>query len=182
MYSLPTANNWNWDVGTTVGITGGLEQYREGGINERTNLLNLTLAPYYLNLDNPETTGTISAGGSVMAVADSTGFRVNDYVKIVDSYPEVVEIVVTSASSADGNVFFVLGGSGYFIPILDADTINQVATKIRDHSYSGYTTSGTGATITITAITITIMIAIINIMIGQFMITFNTICGSYNFK
>ncbi len=157
MYSLPAENDWDWEAGTYSGVTGGIDQYRPGGANERTNLLDLTLAPYYVNLANPATTGTIAAGDDVITVADPTDFRVNDFVKIEDAYPEQAQLVVTSAATADGNVVITLSGLVYTIPILDVDTINEAATKIRDHSYPGqigyssWTTSGSGDTIIFTA-------------------------------
>ena len=67
-YTLPPANAGDWTPGTAVGVVGGIDQYLPGGANARTNLIDVTQAPY--NADN---TGVSDAASAInTAIADSS--------------------------------------------------------------------------------------------------------------
>jgi hypothetical protein len=65
-YKLPSANQGWWTPGTDVGVVGGIDQYRVGGASARTNLINVTQAPY--NADN---TGATNASPAIKAAIDA---------------------------------------------------------------------------------------------------------------
>jgi len=57
---IPPQRLFNWQPGITVGVPGGIDQYLPGGANQRTNLINVTLAPY-----NADTTGATDASTAI---------------------------------------------------------------------------------------------------------------------
>jgi hypothetical protein len=64
---------------------------------------------------------------------------------------EVVELEVTAEPTADGNVTITLPSlAGVAVAVLDVDLINDVATKIRAATFTGWTTGGSGAIVTFT--------------------------------
>jgi len=66
------------------------------------------------------------------------------------SLAEVDTLTITAGATASGNVTITLNGVNTNVAVLNGDTIAQVATKIRDASYTGWTTGGTGDVITFT--------------------------------
>ena len=59
-YSLPAENAGHWIVGTDCGVDGGIDKYLPGGKNQRTNLIDVTLSPYFA--DN---TGVANAASAI---------------------------------------------------------------------------------------------------------------------
>jgi hypothetical protein len=145
-YALPAASSIDW---TQTGVTGGVQQY----VDARTTLLDVTASPYNANPAQPETTGSVAAGGTALTVASPTDFRVNDFIRIEGGYPEVSTLVVTSGASVNGNVVVVLEGASTPVAILSTDSAADVATKLRAAAYSGWTASGTGVNVIWTSTT-----------------------------
>lgn len=70
--------------------------------------------------------------------------------KIAD-YAEVDTITVTAGATADGNLTITLDGVAFTVSVLATDnTPELVAAKIRNATYAGWTTSGTGAVVKFT--------------------------------
>jgi len=69
-YALPSSRSTNWTAGTYTGVIGGIAQYRPGGSNQRTTLIDITQSPY--NADNTGATSVSSALQSAINAA-STG-------------------------------------------------------------------------------------------------------------
>ena len=59
-YTLPAVNQGAWTPGTDVGVTGGFDQYRAGGASARTNIIDVTLTPYFA-----DKTGATDASGDI---------------------------------------------------------------------------------------------------------------------
>jgi len=68
-YTLPSARLTDWTPGVTVGVPGGIDQYRPGGANQRTTLIDVTQSPY--NADNTGATNAASAVQSAINAATS---------------------------------------------------------------------------------------------------------------
>lgn len=66
MALIPASRLWNWEPGVDVGVIGGIDQYRPGGANQRTTLVDVTQAPY--NADN---TGETDASAAIQAAIDA---------------------------------------------------------------------------------------------------------------
>jgi hypothetical protein len=64
---VPAALLTDWTPGVRVGVPGGIDQYLPGGANTRTNLIDVTQAPY--NADNTGATNASPAINSAVAVA-----------------------------------------------------------------------------------------------------------------
>ena len=64
---LPAANQRVWVPGTNTGVTGGINQYRVGGASARTNLIDVSAAPY-----NADKTGATSCNVAVQAAIDAS--------------------------------------------------------------------------------------------------------------
>ncbi len=69
--------------------------------------------------------------------------------------PEIVEVEVTHAASASGNITLTLGGTATTIAVDSGDTTDQVANKIQSDvdSLDNYTASVADSTVTITSTT-----------------------------
>lgn len=71
-----------------------------------------------------------------------------------DLYDEILtsidEVKILTAATTSGNVTVTLNGTAFNIAVTAADTITQVASKIRDRSYPGWTTSGADDTVRFT--------------------------------
>ena len=65
-YALPSTRATNWTAGTYTGVIGGIAQYRPGGANQRTTLIDVTQSPY--NADN---TGVTSASDAVQSAINA---------------------------------------------------------------------------------------------------------------
>lgn len=69
---------------------------------------------------------------------------------------ELANLIITTAASSAGNVTITLNGVAVTVAVLSTDTAVQVADKIRNATFSGWTTGGTAGTniVTFTASTI----------------------------
>lgn len=70
----------------------------------------------------------------------------------IADYAEVNTLKVTAGSSSSGNVTITLDGIDFTIAVESGDDINTVASKIRNASYPGWGTSGTGDSVVFTSI------------------------------
>lgn len=128
IYVLPTANQGNWDAGTEVGVTGGIEQYLAGGVNDRAvsgTVLDVTQAPY--SADNTGVADATSAINSAIAAASSGDvvyfpagtYRV-DAANGIDVAHTKSGITLRGAGSGStvfdfrGSRGFVIGGAGAY--------------------------------------------------------------------
>lgn len=66
MALIPAERLYAWEPAVNVGIPGGIDQYRPGGINEFTDFINVTQAPY--NADNTGVTDARAAIQSAIGV------------------------------------------------------------------------------------------------------------------
>src|SRR4051812_35007936 len=55
-----------WAAGVTVGVPGGVDQYLPGGANQRTNLIDVTKAPY-----NADKTGATDASAAIQSAINA---------------------------------------------------------------------------------------------------------------
>ncbi|MBS0229455.1 MAG: hypothetical protein JSS23_12290 [Proteobacteria bacterium] len=65
-YALPSSRSTSWAAGTYTGVIGGIAQYRPGGSNQRTTLIDVTQSPY--NADN---TGVTSAHSAIQSAINA---------------------------------------------------------------------------------------------------------------
>lgn len=63
---------------------------------------------------------------------------------------EVATLVISSAATASGNVTVTLNGVAVTVAVLLTDSAVQVADKIRNTTFTGWTTGGTAGTTTVT--------------------------------
>ncbi len=63
---IPADRLTDWTPGTRVGVPGGIDQYLPGGANQRTTLINVTLAPY-----NADKTGATDAKAAIQAAINA---------------------------------------------------------------------------------------------------------------
>lgn len=64
---------------------------------------------------------------------------------------EVDQLTVTEGATASGDLTITLNGTAVTVAVLDTDdTAEKVAAKIKAATYTGWTTSGTGAVVTFT--------------------------------
>lgn len=63
---------------------------------------------------------------------------------------EVASLVITAAANTAGNVTVTLNGVAVTVAVLATDTAVQVADKIRNATFTGWTTGGTAGTTTVT--------------------------------
>ncbi|MPM69070.1 hypothetical protein SDC9_116014 [bioreactor metagenome] len=99
-------------------------------------------------------------GGTTYAVGTKVQVMVEQpkfYYKVVPlkldkiEFKEVDTIAVTAGATADGNITITLNGQNFNVAVLAADnTPTLVATKIRNATYNGWTTSGSGTSVTFT--------------------------------
>lgn len=99
---------------------------------------------------------TYAIGTPVQVMVEQPKF----YYKVVPqqlekiSVKEVENLVVNAGATADGNLTITLDGNTFTVGVLATDnTATLVATKIRNASFAGWTTGGSGTTVTFTAIT-----------------------------
>lgn len=64
---------------------------------------------------------------------------------------EIASVAFTAGASADGNITITLNGVAFNVAVANGDTATAVATKVRDTSFAGWTTGGSGTTVTFTA-------------------------------
>lgn len=100
---------------------------------------------------------TYAIGTAVQCMVEQPKF----YYKVVPltiepiaSVAEINTLTVTAGCSASGNLTVTLNGVAFTVEVLDTDnTVNLVATKIRNAVYPGWTTSGTNADVIFTCTT-----------------------------
>lgn len=66
---IPDARLFSWSPAVTVGVPGGIDRFAVGGANQRTNVINVTSAPY--NADNSGVTNAATAIASAISAASS---------------------------------------------------------------------------------------------------------------
>jgi hypothetical protein len=64
---------------------------------------------------------------------------------------EIASVAFTAGASADGNITITLNGVAFNVAVANGDTATAVATKVRETSFAGWTTGGSGTTVTFTA-------------------------------
>lgn len=136
-YALPAANQGTWTPGGTVGVIGGIDQFRVGGASARTNLIDVSAAPY-----NADKTGVTACQSAIQAALDAAG--ANDVIYLpAGTYKLTSYIYIEAADSnktfrGDGdatviygstaNSLFSFAGGGY-ASREEAQTITGTKTK-----------------------------------------------------
>jgi len=69
----------------------------------------------------------------------------------IPALSEIAQIEVTAGASNAGSVTITLNGTAFPVTVSNGDTTEQVATKIRNAVYTGWSTSGEGATVIFTS-------------------------------
>ena len=64
---------------------------------------------------------------------------------------EIASVAFTAGASASGNITITLNGTSQNVAVVEGDTATAVATKVRETSFAGWTTGGSGTTVTFTA-------------------------------
>jgi len=64
---------------------------------------------------------------------------------------EIASITFKTDASASGNITITLNGTAFNVAVASGDTPTVVATKVRNATFDGWTTGGSGATVTFTA-------------------------------
>ena len=64
---------------------------------------------------------------------------------------EIASIAFTAGASASGNITITLNGTAQNVAVAAGDDATAVATKVRETSFAGWTTGGSGTTVTFTA-------------------------------
>lgn len=147
IYNIPSDRVVTWEPGVTVGVIGGIP-------TNRSTVIDVTQSPYFASGSNAQTSGTISSGSPTLSVASSSTFSIGNGIKV--GYQEVQQLVINSGCSSDGHVTIRIPGNGttsrsiYDVDVVNGDTASQVATKIRDTTFRGWTTGGSGTTVTFT--------------------------------
>jgi len=146
-YDIPSGRVVPWIPGTNVGIRGGIP-------TDRTDIINVTLTPYFAAGSITETTGTITSGSPTLTVASASTFAIGNKVRI--GYVEIQDLEITAGASGTGSVTITTPGIGdgsytpHTVDVTSGDTAAQVATKVRDHAFPGWATSGSGTTVRFT--------------------------------
>jgi hypothetical protein len=100
------------------------------------------------------TTGSIDSGSNSLTVASVIDFEVGQGIAIDNAGPnsvkEVASLQITADATADGNVTVTLDGVSTDVAVLNGDTATVVADKIRNTTFTGWTTGGTAGTDTVT--------------------------------
>ena len=122
---IPAARLTDWTPGVSVGVPGGIEQYRPGGAKQRTNLIDVTRAPY-----NADRSGMLDATAAVQAAVNAASpndvvylpagtYRFSGGVSIGYTRDNITvrgdgptQTIINYASAA-GSAFYVGGEQGY---------------------------------------------------------------------
>jgi hypothetical protein len=100
------------------------------------------------------TTGSIDSGSNSLTVASVIDFEVGQGIAIDNAGPnsvkEVASLQITADATADGNVTVTLDGVSTDVAVLNGDTAVTVADKIRNTTFTGWTTGGASGTDTVT--------------------------------
>jgi hypothetical protein len=127
-----------WQPGVTVGVPGGIDQYRAGGASERPIQFDAAVSipgsALVLSRNALSTTGTSTARSSSITVADTTPFVVGNSVGATNAIRTISWWKVRGPVTSNGNITVYLGppGSGteYTIALLTTDTSLQIVQKI----------------------------------------------------
>lgn len=102
----------------------------------------------------------VTKGGKTYAIGEKVQVMVEQpkfYYKVVPlqldkvEYKEINNIEIKTIPSANGNVTINLDGKDFNIAVATTDDLAGVATKIRNATYAGWTTGGSGVSVTFTA-------------------------------
>lgn len=150
VFTISSDRRYPWEAGVTVGVIGGVDQYRTG----RTNLIDVTASPYFAAGSITETTGDITSASTSLVVASATSFTAGNNVSV--GMPSIQTLTVTAGASATSYILVRIGAStGQVqtrVDVTSGDTATQIATKIRAAEFaSGHiTTGGSGTEVTFT--------------------------------
>lgn len=100
----------------------------------------------------PKSAIHLKKGGSAATGADNTKGGLTYGKRQVDKL-EVASLTVTAAATASSNVTVTLDGAATNVAVTSGDSATVVAGKIRATSFTGWTTSGSGAIVLFTATT-----------------------------
>jgi predicted heme/steroid binding protein len=98
---------------------------------------------------------TYSIGTKVQVMVEQPKF----YYKVVPlqldkiTFSEVDTIAITAGAATSGNITINLDGKDFTVAVTAGDSTTAVATKIRNATYTGWTTSGSGTSIIFTSTT-----------------------------
>jgi hypothetical protein len=76
---IPASRLADWRPGVTVGVVGGIP-------TNRTNIIDVTQAPYFASRSMETTTGSIAKGSKTLTVANIKDFKVGDTIYIQDAF------------------------------------------------------------------------------------------------
>lgn len=101
-----------------------------------------------------QTKGSINAGSNQLNVVNRQDFNVGQGIAIESAGPnsvkEIASLQITAGATTNGYVIIVLDGASASVDILAGDSAVTIADKIRNTSFSGWTTGGTVGTDTVT--------------------------------
>lgn len=134
--------------GTHVGVQGGIP-------TTRTNIINVTSAPYYASGSDTDTTGTITSGTADLVVASASGWTTG--MGITVGRKAVLTMTVTGDADGNGGEFVVklpmcdpaLIGQTYYreayFEFAGGTSASDIAAAVRAHTgYIGWTVAGSG--------------------------------------
>ena len=107
-----------------------------------------------------DTNAAIISGGGVFKntfdvdfvnVIDGLWAQIETAIPNAAAQAEVASLVLTGNVSTTGNFVITLDGVAVNVAVVDTDTAAQAATKVRNETYTGWTTGGSGTTITFTS-------------------------------
>ena len=142
---IPIARRYPWEAGVTSGVI--------GGIPHRTNLVDITQAPYHAAGNLNESTGNISSGTPTLAVTSNTGFAQGNPIRV--GFKAIQQVVVTAGATATGDILVRLYDSessptDNTVAVVAGDTATEVAGKLRSATYLRWDASGSGTTVIFT--------------------------------
>lgn len=145
-------------VGTDVGVQGGIP-------TTRTNIINVTSAPYYASGNNTDTTGTITSGTDSLVVASAAGWTTGMGINV--GRKAVLTMTVTGSASA-GNFIVKLPmndpaveGQTYYreytFAMSGGESTTTIASTVRAYTdFLGWTVAGSGSDCVFTAKTVNV--------------------------
>lgn len=111
--------------------------------------------------DGSAETYSVGVGGTNYVVGDiltavSAGASGGTYAvtAVHEGTAEVATLTVANAATADGDVVITLNGIAHSVTLANLDSINAIASKIRNSFFNGWQTSGTGAAVIFTKETV----------------------------
>jgi hypothetical protein len=138
---LPSGGTW-----AGVGVTGGIDQYRPGGVNARPSGSGTTItitsaipgSALIASGSTTTTTGSISAGSNQLTVASPTSFSAHMGLNLKGAIETVRGVIGTGATSS-GNLTITINSTPYTISVVAGDT----AIQVRDKIVTGLAAAGT---------------------------------------